>query len=163
MRQLVVTVRRDAVWISCFLALSLLAVPLLATAQQSGKIYRIGFLALGHRSISDTGTAEPLAAFRQVLHELGYTESQNLIIEERWAEARLNRLPVLASELVQLRPDVILASGASAVRAVKRITQQIPIVIAGATDPVAEGLVASLVHPGASWSSYKMLSLRLPV
>ncbi len=121
------------------------------------KVYRIGFLAFGHRPVSDTMTAPLLVVFRQALRERGYVEGRNLVIEERWAEARLNRLPALAGELVQLRPDVIVASGASAVRAAKRATQQIPIVIAGAADPVAEGLVVSLSHPNANVTGVSVL------
>jgi putative tryptophan/tyrosine transport system substrate-binding protein len=129
-------------------------------SQTSMKVYRIGFLAFGHRPSSDPAAALPLATFRQALRELGYTEGRNLVIEERWAEARLNRLPVLAGELVQLRPDVIVASGASAVRVVKRATQHLPIVIAGAADPVAEGLVASLAHPDANVTGVSVLTGR---
>jgi putative ABC transport system substrate-binding protein len=133
------------------LTLGLLTLPLPTEAQQaSTKVYRIGFLAFGHRSASDSVVASPIAVFRQSLRELGYAEGRNLIIEERWAEASLNKLPVLAAELVQLNVDVIVAAGASAVRAAKRVTRQIPIIIAGAPDPVAEGLVASLSHPGAN-------------
>ena len=121
-----------------------------AQAQESAKVYRIGFLAFGHRPIGSAVAASPLVAFRQSLRDLGYVEGRNLVLEERWAETRLDRLPVLAGELVGLEPDVIVASGAGAVRAAKRATQQIPIVIAGSPDPVAEGLVASLAHPGAN-------------
>jgi putative ABC transport system substrate-binding protein len=121
-----------------------------AQAQESTKVYRIGFLAFGHRPVGSAVAASPLVAFRQSLRELGYVEGRNLVLEERWAETRLDRLPVLAGELVGLEPDVIVASGAGAVRAAKRATQQIPIVIAGSPDPVAEGLVASLAHPGAN-------------
>ncbi len=121
-----------------------------AQAQESTKVYRIGFLAFGHRPTGNSVPDSPLAAFRQSLRDLGYVEGRNLVLEERWAETHLDRLPVLAAELVGLKPDVIVASGAGAVRAAKRATQQIPIVIAGAADPVAEGLVASLAHPDAN-------------
>ena len=84
-------------------------------------------------------------------------EGKNLILDERWAEARLNRLPVLAGELVQLKPDIIVASGAGAVRAAMRETQEIPIVIAGAADPVAEGLVSNLAHPDANVTGISVL------
>ena len=106
-----------------------------AQAQESTKVYRIGFLAFGHRPVGSAVAASPLVAFRQSLRELGYVEGRNLILDERWAETHLDRLPVLAAELVGLKPDVIVASGAGAVRAAKRATQQIPIVIAGAADP----------------------------
>ena len=115
------------------------------TVGQSGqpdRVYRIGFLAFGPRPVGTTVTS-PLVAYRQTLRERGYVEGENLILDERWAEARLNRLPALAAELVELKPDIIVASGASAVRAAMRETQEIPIVIAGAPDPVAQGLVSS--------------------
>ena len=107
----------------------------LGRSDQTDKVYRIGFLAFGPRPLSTAATTSPLVAFRQTLRERGYVEGENLILDERWAEARLNRLPVLAAELVQLKPDIIVASGASAVRAAMRETLEIPIVIAGAPDP----------------------------
>jgi putative ABC transport system substrate-binding protein len=160
MRRLVVTRRRGPNWMVGSLVFALLAVPMFATAQQPKQVYRIGFLALGHRPASDTATTSPLTVFRQALRELGYIEGRNLVLEERWAESHLNRLSVLAGELAQLRPDVIVASGASAVRAAKRATQHIPIVIAGAADPVAEGLVASLAHPDANVTGVSSLTGR---
>jgi putative ABC transport system substrate-binding protein len=132
--------------------LALLALVVTAAVGQSertDRVYRIGFLAFGSRPVS-TAVKSPLVAFRQTLRERGYVEGENLILDERWAEARLNRLPPLAAELVQLEPDIIVASGAGAVRAAMRETQRIPIVIAGATDPVAEGLVSNLTRPGAN-------------
>ncbi|MCZ6654182.1 MAG: ABC transporter substrate-binding protein, partial [Planctomycetota bacterium] len=133
------------------LVLGIIAVPTPSTqAQEPTKVYRIGFLAFGHRPVGRSVADSSLAAFRQSLRELGYEEGRNLVLEERWASTRLDRLPVLAAELVRLEPDVIVASGAGAVRAAKHATQQIPIVIAGAADPVAEGLVTSLAHPGAN-------------
>jgi len=119
-------------------------------SDQDDKVYRIGFLAFGPRLESTATTASPLVAFRQTLRERGYVEGENLILDERWAEARLNRLPFLANELVQLKPDVIVASGANAVRAAMRETLEIPIVIAGAPDPVGQGLVSNLAKPDAN-------------
>jgi len=119
-------------------------------SDQADRVYRIGFLAFGPRPLSTAATTSPLMAFRQTLRERGYVEGENLILDERWAEARLNRLPILAAELVQLKPDIIVASGASAVRAAMRETSEIPIIIAGAPDPVAQGLVSSLAHPDAN-------------
>lgn len=141
--------RLGAVGSVVILVFGLLTVPLTADAQQtSTKVNRVGFLAFGHRPVSDeSGGDSPFAVFRQALRDLGYAEGRNLVIEDRWAEARLNRLQPLAADLAGLRVDVIVASGASAVRAANRATQQIPIIIAGAADPVAEGLVASFAHP----------------
>lgn len=129
-----------------------------ATAQPDpqDKVYRIGFLAFGPRPVGSK-VKSPLLSFRQTLRERGYVEGQNLELVERWAEARLNRLPILAAELIELKPDVIVASGASAVRAVMRETREIPIVIAGASDPIAEGLVPSLSRPGANVTGISVL------
>ena len=128
-----------------------MTVSLAATGQsaQDDKVYRIGFLAFGPRPVGTVITS-PLEAFRQTLRKRGYVEGENLILDERWAEAHLDRLPGLAAELLQFNPDIIVASGASAVRATMRETQEIPIVIAGAPDPVGEGLVQSLARPGAN-------------
>ncbi len=139
-------------------SVSLLALVLVVIAQsapsaqpdETDKVYRIGFLAFGPRPVSRTMATAPLAAFRQTLRELGYVEGRNLVLEDRWAAGRLDRFPILAAELVHLEPDIIVASGAGAVRAAMRATQQIPIVIAGAADPVGEGLVTSLAHPDAN-------------
>ena len=127
-----------------------------AQSDQTDKLYRVGFLAFGPRPVGSE-VKSPLVSFRQTLRERGYVEGENLKLDERWAEARLNRLPVLAAELVKLKPDIIVASGASAVRAVMRETQKIPIVIAGASDPVAEGLVSSLSRPGANVTGISVL------
>jgi putative ABC transport system substrate-binding protein len=102
----------------------------------------------------------PLTALRHGLHELGYREGHTVILEERWAAGDFNRLPALAAELAQLPVDVIVASGASAVRAAMGATRVIPIVIAGAADPVAEGLVASLAHPGGNVTGLAVLAGR---
>ena len=87
---------------------------------------------------------------RQGLHDLGYVEGQNLIIEARYAEGSLERLRDLADELVRLKVDVIVAGGATATRAAQHATRTIPIVMANVSDPVAQGLVASLVRPGGT-------------
>jgi putative ABC transport system substrate-binding protein len=111
-----------------------------ATAQQRGKIYRIGYLAPG-----------PLAeSFRQGLRELGYVEGKNLFIEYRQG-ATPGRFAELAAELVQLKVDCILAVGIGAVRATRDTTDTIPIVMGNASDdPVRHGLVASLARPGGN-------------
>lgn len=140
--------------------LALAAAPLPALSDQAEKTYRIAFLAFGARPLRSTAAASPLMAFRQAMRELGYVEGRNLVIEERWAEGRLNRLPVLANELVELKPDIIVASGAGATRASMGATRDIPIVIAGAADPVAEGLVTSLAHPDANVTGVSVLAGR---
>ena len=121
--------------------------PLTAGAQHVGKVWRIGFIAAGPPP--PDGTAPPV--LRQALRELGYIEGQNVIYVGRWGEARKERLPTLAAEMVGLKLDVIVAFGSgSAAEALKATTSTIPIVLAAAGDPVAVGLVASLSRPGGN-------------
>ena len=131
-------------FISC-LALGLLAAPF-AKAQQARKTYQIGYLALGSRP--DDG-ATP-AALRQALAELGYSEGKNVTYIGRWAESMRARLPALAVELVALNVDVIVTETSGAARAAKNATSAIPIVMALSTDPVGQGLIASLARPGGN-------------
>jgi putative tryptophan/tyrosine transport system substrate-binding protein len=119
----------------------ILAAPPAVPAQQPVK--RIGYLAQITR-------APLVEAFRQGLRELGYREGQNLAIEFRDAEGKPERLPALAAELVQLHVDVIVTHPTNAARAAKHATTMIPIVMAGADDPVRTGLVASLARPGGN-------------
>ena len=128
-------------------AVSLLAAPDAAQAQQAGRVYRLGILA----PTSMPAPSERRAAMILIpsaLQELGYVQGQNLVVERRYGEGRLDRLPALARELVQLRPDVIVAIGSAAARAVKNATATIPIVLYANVDPVAAGLVKSLAKPG---------------
>ena len=124
----------------------LLAAPLAADAQQAGKVPRIGFL--GTRSPSDTSPR--LDAFRQALRELGWVEGQNIVIDYRYAEGRLDRLPDLAAELVRLKVDIILAVNTPGVAAAKNATETIPIVMIAVRDPIGTGLIASLARPGGN-------------
>ncbi len=138
------------------LALNAPPASLVAEAQQATKIYRVGYLA-------NTGAPEAarfLDAFRQRLRDLGYVEGANLRMEYRWAEGRHDRLAPLAAELVRLKPDVIVAQG-GAIQAAKNATQTIPIVMAVAGDPVAEGFVASLARPGGNITGLSLASLEL--
>ena len=115
-----------------------------AEAQQPGKVYRIGY-------ISGRSGAEPLDdVFKSALRELGYVEGQNMSVTYRWAEEKLDRLPALAVELVQLNVDVIVTETTQAVWAAKNATTTIPIVMALSGDAVGAGLVASLARPGAN-------------
>jgi putative tryptophan/tyrosine transport system substrate-binding protein len=124
----------------------LLALSFPAGAQQAKKIPRIGFLA----SVSASSDADRIEAFRLGLRELGYVEGQNVTIEYRWADGRFEQLPDLATELVRLKVDVIVAVVTQASLAAKKATGTIPIVMVGVSDPVGSGLVASLARPGTN-------------
>jgi ABC-type uncharacterized transport system substrate-binding protein len=121
----------------------LLAAPLTAQAQQAAKVYRIGFLSGGSAAAS-----KPFAEqFRQGLRELGYVEGQNLIIEYRWAEGQLDRLPQLARDLARIAPDLIVAWASQSAIAAHNATTSIPIVMVNVGDPVYLGLTTSLARP----------------
>ena len=113
-------------------------------AQQTKKVPRIGLLSGGSSSSSQSSTD----AFRQGLKDLGYIEGKNIAIEYRYAEGKLDRLPELAAELVRLKVDVIVTAGSNPARAAKTATSTIPIVMANAADPIADGFVASLAQIG---------------
>src|SRR5215470_12842337 len=123
------------------LLIAVLLITGLAQAQQPKKVPRIGFLAAQSPVVSDPR----YEVFRKRLTELGYTEGKNIVIEYRYAEGKLERLPDLAADLVRLKVDVIVASGLPAAYAAKQVTTTIPIVMSGG-DPVATGVVASLAH-----------------
>ncbi len=126
--------------------LALLAAPLAAEAQPARKVPRIGYLAAGSVEIEKSW----LAAFQQGLRDLGYVEGETIVIEQRYAAGRFERLPELAAELVRLKVDVLLVGGEAATLAAKKATSAIPIVIVTVADPVGIGLVASLAHPGGN-------------
>src|ERR1051325_6899406 len=120
-----------------FLGALLLVLTFPVQAQQPTKIPRIGFLYVAFPSTSPAR----VEAFRQALRELGYVEGKNIVIEWRYAEGKLDRLPALANELVRLKVDVIVTGGATATRAAKEATNTIPIVFLQDPDPVGNGLV----------------------
>jgi putative ABC transport system substrate-binding protein len=140
------------------LALGLLVAPLAADAQP-GKVHRIGFLS--PQSTSDPRIQRFLDAFQQGLRELGWVEGQNIVIEYRWAEGRAERLADLASELVSLKVDVIVAATTPAISRAKQATGTIPIVMAVAVDPVATGFVASIARPGGNITGLSMMATDL--
>jgi putative ABC transport system substrate-binding protein len=135
----------------------LLALPFPVRAQQPGKIFRIGYLTVTSLSAIPARTD----AFRQGLHELGYIEGKNIIIEWRSAEGKLDRLPSLAAELVRLKVDIIVTTGGVVTRAAKEATSTIPIVMAQDPDPVGSGFVASLARPGGNITGLSTLSPEL--
>ena len=146
--------KRITLWL---LATLFLANVSLADAQQTGKIFRIGYL--------DNSTASSMAvfleAFRQELSKLGWIEGKNITIEYRFAEQRLERLPELAAELVRLKVDVIVGASTGAALAAKSATTTIPIVMTQSADPVAAGLVASLARPGGNVTGLSSLAVEL--
>jgi putative ABC transport system substrate-binding protein len=136
-------------------AFGILSALLTAEAQQTGKIARIGYLESGSLS------AHPLEAFQHGLRELGHVEGQSIVIEYRAAEGKPERLADLAAELVRLKVDVIFAVSPPSIRAAKNATRTIPIVFAGAADPVASGFVASLARPGGNLTGLSLLGPEL--
>jgi putative ABC transport system substrate-binding protein len=129
------------------LAWGMLAVPLAATAQPVEKVRRVG--ALVATSQGDAFAARDWESFRHTLHTLGWVEGHNIAFEFRFAEGQPERFPALATELVQLPVDVLVAGGNAATRAAKHATSSIPIVLMTG-DPVGEGFVASLAQPGGN-------------
>ena len=134
------------VWLVATLALAVLVAPLSVNAQPPGKVFRVGVL------LPLSPGAPTFQAFKQRLQELGYVEGQNLALEVRAAEGKLDRLPGLAAELVHLNVDVIVARGPeAALRAARGATDTIPIVMSARDyDPIALGYVAGLARPGGN-------------
>jgi ABC-type uncharacterized transport system substrate-binding protein len=122
------------------------AAPLVAAAQRAAKPPRIGYLGSGSAS-ADAPLHE---VFRQGLRERGWIEGQNVVIEYRWAEGRLDRSPDLAAEVVRLKVDVIFAPATASTAAAQNATRTIPIVMAMVGDPVGRGTIASLARPGGN-------------
>ena len=144
---------------SILIAVVLLAVAVIAEAQQPKKVPRIGYL-----SPSDPGSESTRSeAIRRVLRELGYIEGQNIAIEYRYAEGKVDRFSELAAELVRLKVNVIVASGGPRlIQAAKNATKTIPIVmVAAGIDPVEAGFVESLARPGGNVTGITTLNREL--
>ena len=139
------------------MALAILGTPLAGEPQQAAKGPRIGFLSAS----SQSAEASRVQAFRQGLRELGYIEGENIIIEYRWAEGKVDRLSSLATELIRLKVHVVVVAGDAAIRAAKSATGTIPIVMSTVGDPVGSGLVASLGRPGGNITGLSVLSPEL--
>ena len=131
----------------------MLATAFFAEAQQPVKVHRIGFLSGGV-----PGSSPDIEAFRQGLRDLGYVEGKNLVIEYRYTERNANRYPDLLSDLVRLKVDVIIGDGTEATIAAKKATSTIPIVMTSATDPVGNGIIASLARPGGNVTGLSNIS-----
>jgi putative ABC transport system substrate-binding protein len=128
-----------------------------AAAQQPAKIPRIGVLA----GSSSAGESPRVEAFRQGIRDLGYVEDKNIAIEYRYANARFDKLPALADELIRLKVDVLVVSTTPAVQAAKNATKTIPIIFFGVFDPVAAGLVDSLARPGGNITGFTNIATTL--
>ena len=139
------------------LASAILLVPLAAVAQQPAKVPRIGVLS--NVRASDAGPRDE--ALRQGLREKSWVDGQNVVIEYRYADNELGRLPALAADLIRLGVDVIVAPGTPAPLAARAATTTIPIVMAAAGDPVASGLVASLTKPGGNVTGLSVMAPEL--
>jgi len=139
--------------ITILVLLLLLLVPVVAHSQPAGKVPRVGILwAYSPPVVSSLGDA-----FRQGLRGLGYVEGQNIILEERWAEGHFERLPSLAAELSRLDLDVIVTASTPAVRAAQQAIKTTPIVMTLVSDPVEDGVVASLARPGRNVTGLSLM------
>jgi putative ABC transport system substrate-binding protein len=138
------------------LALGLFLDSLSAVGQQPAKVYRIGYLNINPPS--DEVSSANLDRFRQGLRDLGYLEGRNFVLEIRYAESKVERLPELAADLVRLKVDLIVSTTGTAAIAAKKATHTIPIVMMGSGDPVRQGLVASLAHPGGNVTGLTIMS-----
>ena len=138
------------------LALSLILAPLAVEGQQAGKVYRLGYLAM-----DPVLGGNSLDSFRQGLRDLGYLEGRDFVLEIRYAEEKLERLPDLAAELVRSQVDLIVTQTGSAAVAVKEATQTIPIVMMSSGDAVRQGLVVSLARPGGNVTGFTMINPEL--
>ena len=142
---------------SIVVAVALLAAAVIAEAQQTGKVPRIGFLVPSTAS----SIAGLLEAFWQEMRKLGWIEGKNITIEYRFAEQKYERLPELAAELVRLKVDLIVVTGNPTALAAKNATSTIPIVMTTSADPVGAGLVASLARPGGNVTGNSSLAPEL--
>src|SRR5262245_19919278 len=151
------TVTATATRLTLLVAVHILAASLAVSAQQQPKIAKIGYL----NSASQAASVHLVEAFKKGLRELGHVQGKTFVLELRYAEARAERLPDRARELVSLKVDVIVTATDVAIAAVKRETQMIPIVMANSGDPVGTGFVASLARPGGNVTGLSMISLEL--
>jgi len=133
--------------------------PTAARTQQPERMRRIGILML-------VGEADPqahaeLTAFTTELQRLGWTEGQSVRIDYRWADGNVSRLQALAAQLVELRPDLVVAQGSAALAALRQATRTLPIVFADVTDPVGQGFVESLARPGGNVTGFAMFEFSM--
>ena len=133
--------------------------PFAARAQQPERMRRIGVLMTPAENDPDARSG--VEAFRQGLHELGWSEGRNLQIDFRWGGGDVGRIKVFAKELINLLPDVIVGHSTPSVVALRQETRSIPIVFLTVTDPVGQGFVASLAHPGGNITGFQVFEFSL--
>lgn len=143
--------------IGFIIALGILLGSLAAQAQQTGNVYRIGFLGNSTAALE----ANLVGPFREGLRELGYVEGRNVLIEYRWAEGKYDRFPALIGELLALKVAVIVTAGTPAALAVKKATTSVPLVMTAVGDPVGTGIVPSLSHPGGNITGLTAISTEM--
>src|SRR5437764_905938 len=133
--------------------------PLGARAQQAERIRRVGVLMAVAESDADVRSG--VAAFQQSLQELGWKDGRNIRIDYRWGDADAGRIQALAKELVGLQPDVLVAHSTPSAKGLLQATRSIPIVFLTVTDPLGQGLVASLSHPGGNITGFSVFEFSL--
>ena len=131
------------------------SLPVAARAQQPDRIRRVGVLRQQRQS--DPVAQADIAAFRLELGRLGWLDGRNVHIDVRWAAGTGDQLGIYASQLVSLKPDVILVDGPSSVKAVQRANPNIPIVFSSVSDPIGLGFVESLSRPGGNVTGFTLL------
>jgi ABC-type uncharacterized transport system substrate-binding protein len=147
---------RRTIGLIVIFTLAFLVAPLAAEAQPAGKVYRIGWLGAG----SPLSSRAYVEAFQQSLRNLGYIEGQNMALEYRYAEGKMERLPELAAELVHLTMDVLVTAGSPVTQAAQHVTSTIPIVGVALADPLGTGFAASF---GVLNTSNRKPPLRIPL
>ena len=143
--------------IGFIITLGILLGSLAAQAQQTGNVYRIGFLGNSTAALE----ANLVGPFREGLRDLGYVEGRNVLIEYRWAEGKYDRFPALIGELLALKVAVIVTAGTPATLAVKKATTSVPLVMSAVGDPVGTGIVPSLSHPGGNITGLTAISTEI--
>jgi putative ABC transport system substrate-binding protein len=133
--------------------------PLTARAQQAARIRRVGLLM--NLSENDLEAQRLLTAFREGLAQLGWAIGRNLRIDYRWASGDIGRIRTFAKELVELSPDIIVGYGTPVVVALQQETPSIPILFLSVTDPLGQGLVASLAHPGGNITGFSVFEISM--
>src|SRR5215475_6289708 len=128
--------------------------PLAASAQQAQPMRRIGVLM--NSAATDAAWHSYPTAFVQGLHQLGWTEGQNLRINTRWSAGDSALARIYAAQLIGLMPDAILASSTTNLMVVQQVTSASPVVVVAVSDPVAQGVVANVTHPGGNLTGFGM-------